>query len=95
MYTFPSYPINNEVQGKIAGKDCTVVLDSGAQKAVVANDLVPVEAYTDRKMLLADYQRECTEHPVANIWVHVCDFSFRLEAAVSDKMMGETTLPRC
>ena len=84
-----------ELEVKVAGKECIFTLDSGANITVVASDLVDGAVYTSKTVALFDFDSVVKgSYPMADVWCHVSNHSFLVQAAVSESLQGEVLLVR-
>ena len=82
-----------ELEGKMAGKGAFSTLDSGANITVVASDLVDGAVYTGKTVALFDFDSVAKgSYPMAEVWCHVSNHLFLVQAAVSESLQGEVLL---
>ena len=77
VHTVGHQHAGDKLNGKVGSKDCTVI-DSGAEKSIVSEDLVP------EKDTLSDFDDDNVRtYPLAKVWFHIDSHSFQLEVVLA------------
>ena len=80
------------VDGRIGKHSCTMTIDTGAQLTVVKAGLVEEVEYTGETIRLLDFRGKASEVPLANVWVHTGEYSFKQEVAVCEDPIQDVLL---
>ena len=84
VHTVGHQHAGDKLNGKVGSKDCTVIIDSGAEKSIMSEDLVPEKDLMGRSITLSDFDDDNVRtYPLAKVWFHIDSHSFQLEVVLA------------
>ena len=69
-----------------------MTIDTGAQLTVVKAGLVESKDYTGENIRLLDFRGQASEVPLANVWIHAGEYSFKQQVAVCEDPIQDVLL---
>lgn len=82
------------ILGRVGKMETELLLDTGADRSIIHSKFVSPGDYTNNVARVKGYRGDAIEIPEARIWIHVKNYSVRIEALVDDASEREALIGR-